>query len=201
MNKVRLIILLYLTIISTTTYAEIEIVQSVDTQYGLSISFINAGTGHGNGYTLNGNVRQKRKSLEVGLIYSERERGIAGADIKFRVFPFKFEFLKYRNFPIKSYLQYNILFQKSMSYTSEILELGGKRYEMPAKPGKIATFGHFIAFGSQIWMFRQIYFDTSLGLGIYQGSLDKINGPGTPGIHWENSGITYSFKFGIGYLF
>jgi hypothetical protein len=200
MNKVRLIMVVSFLITTVAINAETEIPQT-GAQYGISISYINAGTGHGNGYTLSGIVSQKRKSLEVGLVYSEKERGIAGADIKFRIYAFKFQYLYHSGFSIKPYLQYNILFQKSMSYAPQIMELGGKKYELPVKSGKIATFGHFIAYGSQFWLFKQIYFDTSFGIGIYQGSLDKINGPGTPGKHWENSGITYSFKIGFGYFF
>ena len=186
---------------SIKSFAETEISTNYETVFGLSLAAINAGTGHGTGYTLNGSVRQNRKSLEVGIIYSEKERGLAGADIKFRLFPRKFDFLANNNFPVISFFEYNIIFQKSTSSSPEILELGGVNYELPAKPGKISTFSHFVNFGSQIWLFKQVYIDTSFGLGIYNGSLDQVNGPGTPGIHWQNAGLTYSYKIGLGYLF
>lgn len=201
MKQVRLILIVYFITIPVILNAKTEIIPHHKTKYGLIISFINAGTGHGNGYTLNGYVREKRKALEIGIIYSEMERGIAGADINIRFYPNKFNFLENNYFPVISYLQYNILFQKSTSFAPQIIEFGGVKYEISGKPGKIATFGHYLVFGSQLWLFKQVNIDTSLGIGVYHGSLDQINGPGTIGIHWENFGITYSFKIGIGYLF
>ena len=169
--------------------------------YGFAVEQMTTGTGQGSGYTVNANINKGRKALEVGLIYSTKEEKLAGSDIRCKVFlgsPYR---VSNNNKAFKPYLQYNVVFQKGLSTGNEIVNLGGVDYAMQQEPGTIATFGHFLGYGNKIQVFNRAYIDSSLGFGVYQGSIDKINGPDTFGYHNNNYGLTYSFKIGFGYTF
>ncbi len=199
----KTIIAISLILITTSAYllAEESSEGTSKAYYGFSTSIINTGTGHGIGYTINGNITKGRKSLEVGLIYSDRDSKIGGGDFKYRIFLGNMDRLHSDSKIFTAYLQYNLVYQKGMSCSPEIVSLGDVTYMIESDPGMIATIGHYISYGNKIQVFRNAYFDTSLGFGYYKGSLDKVNGPGTFGIHNENSGFTYSFKIGFGYTF
>ena len=173
----------------------------INTYYGISMLLITTGSGHGFGYTINGSISKGRKSLEVGLIYSDRESKIAGGDFKYRLFLSKIDRIQNDQKKYTAYLQYNLVYQKGMSYSPEIVKLGEVTYVVESDSGKVANMGHYISYGNKIQIFRNTYLDASLGFGYYVGSLDKVNGPGTFGIHFQNSGFTYSSKIGIGYSF
>jgi hypothetical protein len=174
---------------------------AINTYYGISMLMITTGSGHGIGYTINGSITKGRKSLEVGLIYSNRESKIAGGDIKYRIFLGKIDRIQNDQKIFTAYLQYNLVYQKGMSYSPEIVKLGDITYLIESDPGRIATMGHYISYGNKIRIFRNTCLDASLGFGYYKGSLDKVNGPDTFGIHYQNSGFTYSFKIGLSYSF
>jgi hypothetical protein len=182
-------------------YAEENTPGTFEAVYGVSVSHINTGTGHGPGYAVNANVNKGRKTLEVGLVYSNRDSKIGGADFRYRVLLGDISRIQGNDKLYTAYLQYNLMYQKGMSYSPDLVTLGDTEYEVESDPGVVATMGHFIAYGNKIKLFNNVYVDASLGLGYYVGSLDKINGPGTFGIHNENSGLTYSLKVGIGYTF
>jgi hypothetical protein len=168
--------------------------------YKLGISYINAGTGHNSGFVISGNVKKNRKSLKVGLIISSHELRVMGGDYNFRYRPWEPHYFKNSQMQYQSYLQYNVMFQKSLSFSPIIIELGGKNYQIESEPGMITTIGNYLGFGENIDFSHHFLLDTSLGIGIYHGSLDKINGPQTLGFHFENWGITYCLKIGIEYL-
>ncbi|MBN2524002.1 MAG: hypothetical protein JXB24_12075 [Bacteroidales bacterium] len=199
--KALLISTIILSISVTSLFAIDDAGDEVKARYGLAASYIYTGTGHGAGYTVNANVTKGRKLLEAGIIYSERESKISGADIKYRIYLGALDRLNSGNKIFNAYLQYNLVYQKGTSYSPELVTLGDQTYLVNTDPGTIATMGHFIAYGNQVSVMKNLYFDTSLGLGYYIGSLDKVDGPGTWGIHNENSGFTYSFKIGFGYMF
>ncbi len=199
--KTILFFTIILSISIPSLFARDDAGNEVTAHYGLAASYINTGTGHGAGYTINANVTKGRKSLEAGIIYSERESKISGADIKYRIYLGALDRLNNGNKIYTVYLQYNLVYQKGTSYSPELVTLGDQTYLVNTDPGTIATMGHFIGYGNQIRLMKNLFFDTSLGLGYYIGSLDKVCGPGTWGIHNENSGFTYSFKIGFGYMF
>lgn len=176
-------------------------VQLVDTYYAVCFSQIYSGSGHGTGYTINGSVNKGRKALEVGLIYSDRESKISGADFKYRLLLGNLYRIQQNEKIFTPYLQYNLIYQKGISYSSDVAQLGSETYSIPSEPGTVSTMGHYLAYGNKIRLFNRAYFDTSLGLGVYKGSLNKVNGPGTWGIHGENHGFTFAFKVGFGYTF
>ncbi len=194
-------ILVTLLLTTTALFAKDATINKDKPYYGVSIAQINTGTGHGVGYTLNASINKGRKSLEVGFIYSDREAKIAGADFKYKLFLGNLNRLHSEKKYYKPYLQYNLIYQKGTSYSSELITLGDETYVVNSDPGAIATMGHYLAFGNKIKLFQRAYFDASMGIGYYKGSLNPVDGPGTWGMHKGNSGFTYSFKIGFGYTF
>lgn len=186
---------------SGLVFGKKNLVQLNETQYAVNLSQIQSGNGHGIGYSVNGSIIKGRKALEVGLIYSDQESSISGGDFKYRIFIGNIYRIQGNNKLFTPYLQYNLIYQKATSYSPDVIKLGSETYTVPTEPGIISTLGHYISGGSKMKLFNRAYFDTSLGLGVYQGSLDRINGPGTWGIHKENYGFTYAFKVGFGYTF
>jgi hypothetical protein len=194
-------ILVTILLAATVSYAKNNAVGAETAHYGVGLSQINTGTGHGTGYTINANIMKGRKSLEIGVIYSEHESKFAGGDVKYKVFLGNVQRVQDENKFYKPYLQYNLIYQKGTSYSPDIVTFGDASYEIPTEPSSIATMGHYLAYGNKIKLFGDVYFDSSFGLGVYFGSLDKVNGPDTWGIHGTNAGLTYSIKLGIGYIF
>ena len=186
---------------SSLVFGKNYIEQINETHYAVGLSQINTGSGHGAGYTINGSIMRGRKAMEVGLICSEREARISGGDFKYQIMFGNLNRIQSYNKLFVPYVQFNLVYRKGMSYSPEVVKLGTENYSVPSHPGMISTIGHYLAYGNKIRIFNKVYFDSSVGFGFYLGSLDKVNGPGTFGIHYENSGFTYSFKVGFGYAF
>jgi hypothetical protein len=199
--KTSIIATAILLITSTTGYSK-KNAESIDySYYGVGFSEINTGTGQGVGYGINANVCKGRKSLEVGFIYSDRESKISGGDFKYKIFLGNLYRVEDQNKLFKPYIQYNLIYQKGTSNAPDQVNLGGTKYEIESEPGTVATVGHFVAYGNKIKLFGSTYLDSSLGLGYYMGSIDKVNGPNTIGIHNGNGGLTFAVKIGFGYIF
>jgi hypothetical protein len=199
--KALAIIIAALILTGTSVFGKKNAVVVENTHYGVGLAQVNSGSGQGAGYSINGSILKGRKSLEVGLIYSDQESKIAGGDFKYRIMLGNIHRIEDQNKVFTPYLQYNLMYQKCMSYAPDFVNLAGEEYEVTGKPGTIATMGHYLEYGNKIRIFGRAYFDTAIGLGVYQGSVDKINGPDTWGIHGTNSGMTYAFKIGFGYTF
>ena len=199
--KALVAILATLLLTATWAYGKKNAGKLDGSHYGIGLSEINTGTGHGVGYAFNANILKGRKSLEVGLIYSDRESKVAGGDFKYEIYLGNIHRIENGNKIYQPYIQYNLIYEKGTSYSPDIVNLNGTQYEINSNPGTVATIGHFFSYGNKIRIFDNAYFDSSLGLGMYRGSLDKVNGPDTWGIHNTNSGFTFSFKIGFGYTF
>ena len=199
--KVLVTILTTLLLTTTWAYGKKNVGQIDASHYGIGLSQINTGTGHGTGYSFTANILKGRKSLEVGLIYSDRESKIAGGDFKYEIYLGNIHRIENGKKIFFPYLQYNLMYEKGTSYSPDLVTLNGTQYEIPSDPGSVATIGHYVAYGNKIRIFGNAYVDSSLGLGLYTGSLDKVNGPDTWGIHNTNNGFTFSFKIGFGYTF
>jgi len=193
--------LITLLLTSSLVFGKKNAVQFYETHYAINLSQINSGSGHGVSYTFNGSLIKGRKALEVGLIFNDRESKIAGGDFKYRIFLGNIYKIQENDQIFTPYLQYNLIYQKGTSYSPDIIQLGSESYSVPSEAGMISTLGHYLAGGNKLRLFSRAYLDTSLGLGVYMGSLDKINGPDTWGIHKENYGFTFAFKVGFGYTF
>lgn len=169
--------------------------------YGAGLSTINAGTGYGTGYTISANVIKGRRSLELGIIYSERESKFSGGDFKYRIYLGNIYRIENENNIYKPYLQYNLLYECATTDAPDIVDLGGTNYEIASDPGVVSMIGHFLSYGNKIRFLGNTYIDSSLGLGVYRGSLGNSDGEGTWAIQGTNTSITYSFKIGVGYTF
>lgn len=199
--KKSVLFISFLLLVFSISYSKKNIETSTDPVYGFGISHINTGTGHGIGYTLSASVLKGRKSLEVGLIYSDRESKIGGGDFQYKIYLGNISRVNDSHKRLKPYLQYNLVYQRGTSYSNNVVTLNNKSYEMESEPGKIATIGHYLGYGNKISLSGKVYIDSFLGFGFYIGSLDKTRHPDTFGIHNENNGFTYSIKVGISYIF
>lgn len=189
-------------ILTIKVSAQYDKEKEFDSHFGVNVSQIHSGSGHGHGLSLNTNVQKGRKSLEVGAIYQTRENKIAGADLRYKVFFGQFNEVIYRNKLFKPYFQYNLIYQVATVDAPTIVNRTKSTIELPDdEPGFIGTMEHYAAFGMQFRFYNSFYIDSSLGLGVYIGSIDKENGADTFGVHKENHGFTASFKIGIGYRF
>ena len=199
--KTGTIILATLLLTSNLVFGKKNAVVIQGTQYAVNLSQINSGNGYGVGYTFNGSLIKGRKALEVGLIYSDRESKISGGDFKYRIFLGNIYRIQGNDKLFTPYIQYNLIYQKGTSYAPDVVQLGSETYTVPSEPGIVSSMGHYLGGGNKIRLFNRAYLDTSIGLGIYLGSLDKTEKPNTWGIHKDNYGFTYAFKVGFGYTF
>ncbi len=199
--KANAVILIIFFLSSEQTFGKKNAVEINQTYYGVSFSFINSGSGQSAGYTANGSITKGRTTLEAGLIYCENDIRISGGDFKYRILLGNLYRIQGNDKIFTPYFQYNLNYQNGISYSPDLVQLGSETYTVPSDPGTVSTIGHYLAYGNKIRLFNRAYFDTSFGLGVYQGSLDKVNGPETWGIHKENYGFTFAFKVGFGYTF
>jgi hypothetical protein len=169
--------------------------------YGAGLSEINAGTGYGTGYTLSANVVKGRKSLELGIIYSERESKFSGGDFKYRIYLGNISRIENENKLYKPYLQYNLLYENTTSTAPSTVDLGGSNYEIGSDPTVVCMIGHFISYGNKIKFLGNTYIDSSLGFGVYKSSADNNENEGSWAIQGTNENLTYTFKIGLGYTF
>ncbi len=198
----KLAILIIVIALTLTVKSQYNEKKEYDSHYGINLSSINSGSGHGYGISMNTNIQKGRKSLEVGAIYQSRENKISGADLRYKIFIGRFnDFLDGKKI-ISSYIQYNLIYQKATVDAPTVVTRDKSTIELPnSGPATIGTMEHYASFGMQLNMYNDFYIDSSVGLGVYIGSLDKDNPPNSFGIHKENHGYTASFKIGIGYRF
>jgi hypothetical protein len=165
------------------------------------IFVVNTGSGHGPEMCVNVGLQKARKSFVGGILYQLNDNKISGIDIRYRIYLGNIDdgFYFARNF--KPYIQYNLIFHKvSVDSSSVLLHTGTSNIEVTdSESGTIATMEHYISTGIQCRLYGRVYINTSIGFGLYLGSLDKVNHPDTPGIHRENHGFTGVVKIGLGY--
>ncbi len=195
-TTVTIALILTSTLVYGQNYSEDEIPRS----FGAGMSLVTSGSGQGEGISITGSVVKGRKSLEVGVILNDRDFRISGGDFRYRILLRSKTRMDDNNRLFTPYIQYNLMYQKSMSYAPQPVELGGEEYLID-DPGMVATIGHYLGYGSKIRVFQKLCIDASAGFGLYNGSLDKVNGPGTWGIHYANYGYTYAAKIGVSYTF
>jgi hypothetical protein len=186
-------------LLSAITFGNNDTLSIKKKNYNFSTAIVNSGSGQGMGYTLGAGINEGRKTFEAGLIFDQRDGKISGASIQYRITLGSQTVINSRTPMFIPYLQYHLLYQKGLSYSADIIELEGKEYILPAEAGVVATMGHYLATGAKIRLLDRLYVDTSIGLGAYFGSMDKVNGPGTWGIHHENNGFTFAYKIGFCY--
>jgi hypothetical protein len=170
--------------------------------YGMNVSSINTGSGHGHGVSINTNIQKGNKSLEVGAIFQNSENKISGADLRYKIFVGHFDDLQYRKKIFSPYIQYNLIYRKVTVDAPVVITRDKSTIEIPvSEPGTIATMEHYASLGFQLKLYNRFYFDNTMGLGVYIGSIDKVNKPHGFGLHMDNYGFTGSIKIGLGYRF
>ncbi|UCH15673.1 MAG: hypothetical protein JSV22_06835 [Bacteroidales bacterium] len=198
----RIIILVMVAAINLTVKAQYSREKEHYSHYGMNISKIYSGSGHGYGITINTNIQKARKSLEVGAIYQTSEDKIAGADIRYKIFFGRFNDFLNGDKLFNPFLQYNLIYRKATVDAPVIVIKNKAAIELSAPtPAVISTIEHYVSLGIQLKIYNRFYFDSSFGLGLYIGYIDKINKPAAIGIHRDNHGFTTSYKLGIGYRF
>jgi len=201
MKRITILFIMVSTI-NFTVKSQYDRIKEYYSHYGMNISQIHSGSGHGYGIVVNTNIQKGRKSLEVGAIFKTSENKIAGADLRYKIFLGHFnDFLKCEKL-FSPYFQYNLVYQKATVDAPVFVTIGKSRIELPYNgPDIVTTIEHYVSLGLQLKINNRFYFDSSLGLGIYIGSIDKNNKPSSFGIHKENYGFTASYKLGGGYRF
>jgi len=159
-----------------------------------------SGNGYGAAYTFNAGIQSGRKSLEAGLLYSERDQRISGGDFKYRIYLGNINKIENNIKVFSPYLQYNLIYQIGISHEPDVIILGDETYEVATAPGRVASMGHYVQAGNKLRLFNRVYFDTSIGLGVYQGSLSKTERTDTWGIHYQNHGFTFACKVGLTFI-
>ena len=198
----RIVVLVMVTAINLTVKSQYSRENDHYSHYGMNISQIHSGSGHGYGIAINANIQKGRKSLEAGAIYQTSEDKIAGADIRYKIFLGRFNDFLCGEKLLSPYLQYNLIYRKATVDAPAIVFKGKSTIELPGcKSGIVGTLEHYVSIGLQLKIYNRFYVDSSLGLGLYIGTIDKENKPTGFGIHKENHGFTTSFKLGIGYRF
>lgn len=188
--------------INLTVKSQYSREKEYDSHYGMNVSHINSGSGHGYGISISSNIQKGRKSLEVGAIYQISEKKITGADLKYKVFLGHFNDFLFGEKLFSPYLQYNLIYQKTTVNTPVKITREKSTIELPdLEPSVIGTMEHYVSIGLQLKICYRFLIDSSLGLGAYIGSIDKENKPDSFGIHKDNHGFTASYKLGIGYRF
>ena len=201
MEKKATYLLLFL-ILTLSANGKIPGKDVVKPHYGIASQHFFTGTGHGSALSFGASILNGRKDLEAGLIYNDREGKISGINAKYRIHLGNKESIMNNSRFADPYFSYNLIYQKSTSYAADIIDVGEQTIELPdSKPGLIATFGHYFGMGLQLKIFNKFYADATLGFGVYQGSLDKLNPPDSFGFHKENFGFTYNYNIGFGYRF
>ena len=198
----RITVLVMVVAINLTVKSQYSREKEYFSHYGMNISLIHSGSGQGYGISVNTNIRKGKKSLEVGAIYHVSEDKIAGADFRYKVFLGQFNDLLYSEKTFKPYFQYNLIYWKANTDTPVTITRGKSKIELPCPDTRIiCTIEHYASLGFQLRIYNSLYLDSTLGLGLYIGTVDKNNKPACFGIHKENHGYTYSLKFGLGYTF
>ena len=157
------------------------------------------GSGHGFLNTTEVLIKSNNKTISFGCIYHLKEYRISGVHVNYRIYR-KTPLFKHENFNI--YWGYEFFYQNSevgKDYTSIKTDSYNVSFENP--PGFISSMEHYIVRGFDYYLTKNIKLSSTAGAGLYIGSLDKMNSPGTPGFHGENMGFTLTGSFGISYSF
>ena len=194
--------LIMVTAITLTVKSQYSKEKEHDSHYAMNVSSIHSGSGHGHGISVNTSIQKGRKSLEIGAIYQSRQNKISGADLRYKIFTGHFnDFLFGKKF-VSPYFQYDLIYQKVTVNIPTVISRGKSTIELPDnEPGTVGTMEHYASLGMQLKLYKNFYIDSSIGLGVYIGSLDKENMADSFGIHKDNYGFTASLKTGIGYRF
>lgn len=187
-----LVIIIATALISTLASAE-QNNYSSNTHYGVSVAQNHTLSGHGSNIAFNTSVRKSNKSLEVGAIISSTENRLSGADLKYKVFICSPNEFVHQNKKVKTYFQYNCMYQKKTVSESLNTISSLKSAETITTTGRTATIEHYAGFGLQVKVMSNVHIDSSIGAGAYLGSVKAEERMDN-----KNAGLSVSFKIGLG---
>ncbi len=176
--------------------------------YGIDLSQVHTGSGHGSSFAMNTDIQQGRRSIEFGVLYQEDQKRISGGNVEYKVFlgrnAFRNNHAENHGLTFKPYIHYNCIYHNFKVNTPDFVPVGAKKAstaDLSTSPGLISTMEHYAGLGLQVMISSNVSFDSSMGLGAYIGSLDKVTAPETIGIHGDNFGFVLAVQFGLGYKF
>ncbi|MFW5656435.1 MAG: hypothetical protein ACOC3T_05495 [Bacteroidota bacterium] len=191
------VLIIGLIFLATQTFAQIFNPEQIN--YGGSMTMIGSGSGHGTNVSMNFVAANEFKAIEFGSIFRKDIPQWKGVDFKYKVFTGK-NYIYYNNTMIKPYIMYNCVYQSEYVFENKVLSTPKATYEIPDETGgRISTMEHYLGVGASFKFINSFFIDMSFAAGAYLGSLKKNSTPQTIGIHSVNSGLTTSFKVGIGY--
>lgn len=200
-----LILTLAISLITIAGFAQPK--SSSDDIYGLNLYETSTGSGHGSDMNLNVNVENNKRSLEFGAKLSNSTCHLSGAEVIYKVFLTPAS--NYANARhshsayLRPYVHYNFMYNKLNKLP--LTETSTKKSASTVadnQDSRITTMEHYAGMGLQLVISKNLHFDTSMGAGIYLGSVyNPGSKPETIGIHKDNYGFTLAAKIGIGYTF
>ncbi len=73
--------------------------------YGVDMSQVYTGSGHGSSLAVNTNIQKGRRSLELGMLYQQDQSRISGGDVEYKIFLGKNAFLDNQSVNIWRYVK------------------------------------------------------------------------------------------------
>lgn len=170
-------------------------------QYGFNFSAVNSGSGHGSNLVLNFVATDNKRAMEFGAIVRPDNFLPKGAEFKYQVFFGKYDYYL-NHMMIRPFFMYNCLYQNETTTEPLVIETTSGPLVIPDnKAGTISTMEHYVGTGLFFRFLNNFYFSSSAGIGVYLGSLSKLETPETIGIHKMNKGFTGTMKLSFGMLF
>lgn len=195
----RLIIILFISAVIQIQKGQSQ--PYIPMQYGFNVSASNSGSGHGSNVVLNFMALDNYKAIEFGAIIRPDNFLPKGAEFKYKFFFGKNDYFL-NNVLVRPFAMYNCLYQNETTYEPIQIETVSGLLVIPDnKAGTISTMEHYIGTGLFVRFLNNFYINSSVGAGVYFGSLSKIETPQSLGIHKVNRGWTGTMKMSIGLLF
>ena len=178
-----------------STYNNIE-----NAYYGINVYQSSTGSGYGPSNNLNLNVQKFNRVFELGLMIDAVHQKVTGFEFMYKHF-LGFHSANYYRRAVKLFFDYNFLYRLPATTIVDPSYMKSPGANPAMLKGKVTTFEHSVGLGAQISVFKQLYLETSAGLGVYFGAHYQGSAPNTWGIHKNNYGYVPSFKVGIGFQF
>jgi hypothetical protein len=174
---------------------------NIPMQYGFNLSAVNSGSGHGSNLVLNFVATDNKKAMEFGAIVRPGDFTPKGAEFKYKIFPGKYDYYV-NNMMVRPFVMYNCLYQNETTTEPLVIETTSGPLVFPDnKAGTISTMEHYLGTGLFFRFLNNFYFSSSAGIGVYLGSISKLETPETLGIHKRNGGLTGNMKLSFGMFF
>lgn len=151
--------------------------------------------------SVNINVQNGKRNLEIGPLFSVVNSNLTGLNVRHRVFlTGKFIEREFYKKQVKPFVQYSLLYHTGKMSIKPSIIYSNAELQFDEKIISVFTVEHYFSYGIQFRINNQLSFESSLGLGIYMNS-QKMDTPSTFGIKSDHVGLTNSVRMGIGYRF